>query len=251
MIKKITTLPVAILLLSASTLASADITSTVTFATDYSFRGISQTDRDPALQADLMYGHESGFYAGLWASNVDFDVDGDNNNIDDDIELDVMIGISRSFGSGMLKDVTWDLMAVRYTYPSGSDTEDYNEYHFGLSFDVMSGTSLSLAVDYSDDVFGSDEDQWYYSAGVDYALPSDFGLSLGVGYSDFDSNVFGNGVPSDYVDWKVGVSKSVMGIDLALEYVGTSSNADEMLAGTDGWEDDRFIFYIGKTFTLK
>jgi len=44
---------------------------TATFTTDYIFRGISNTNQNPAVQAslDATYGI---FYAGIWGSNVDF-----------------------------------------------------------------------------------------------------------------------------------------------------------------------------------
>src|SRR5690606_15187789 len=45
----------------------------VTAATDYVWRGVSQTNEDPALMLDLYAGHESGWYAGASAANVDFD----------------------------------------------------------------------------------------------------------------------------------------------------------------------------------
>ncbi len=41
--------------------------------TDYRFRGLTQTQNDPAVQAGFTLAHDSGFlYLGLWGSNVDF-----------------------------------------------------------------------------------------------------------------------------------------------------------------------------------
>ena len=47
------------------------LSATTVFTTDYIFRGISNTDKDPAVQPefDLTYGM---FYAGIWGSNTDF-----------------------------------------------------------------------------------------------------------------------------------------------------------------------------------
>ncbi|MGC2165225.1 MAG: TorF family putative porin, partial [Gallionella sp.] len=45
-------------------------TGNVGFTTDYTFRGISQNYRSPAVQGGFDYAHSSGFYAGTWASNV-------------------------------------------------------------------------------------------------------------------------------------------------------------------------------------
>jgi uncharacterized protein (TIGR02001 family) len=37
---------------------------------DYRFRGISQTDKDFAVQGGLTVSHESGLYASVWGSSV-------------------------------------------------------------------------------------------------------------------------------------------------------------------------------------
>ena len=48
-----------------------NFSATVTFATDYVFRGVSQTDNKPAVQGSFDYKHPSGAYLGIWGSNVD------------------------------------------------------------------------------------------------------------------------------------------------------------------------------------
>ena len=53
----------------------------VTAVSDYVFRGITQTDSHPAIQGGFDYAHASGLYAGLWASNVDFNDGGVTNTI--------------------------------------------------------------------------------------------------------------------------------------------------------------------------
>src|SRR4051812_17806657 len=37
---------------------------------DYRYRGISQSGRDPALQGGIDYTDKSGFYVGTWASTI-------------------------------------------------------------------------------------------------------------------------------------------------------------------------------------
>lgn len=46
------------------------LTGNVAVVSDYRFRGITNTARKPALQAGIDLAHASGFYGGLWASNV-------------------------------------------------------------------------------------------------------------------------------------------------------------------------------------
>ena len=48
-----------------------DSSMTVTLATDYIWRGQSQTDGAGAIQGSLDFAHESGLYVGAWASNID------------------------------------------------------------------------------------------------------------------------------------------------------------------------------------
>jgi len=56
--------------------------ASVTLASDYVFRGISQTDQDPAVQGSFDYKHPLGVYLGVWASNVDENVSKGNIEID-------------------------------------------------------------------------------------------------------------------------------------------------------------------------
>src|SRR5574341_1330912 len=51
-------------------------TGNVTIASEYIYRGIGQTNRKPALQGGFDYSHSSGFYAGIWGSNISWLADG-------------------------------------------------------------------------------------------------------------------------------------------------------------------------------
>jgi uncharacterized protein (TIGR02001 family) len=46
------------------------LTGNVGLFSQYIFRGMTQTNADPALQGGFDYSHASGFYAGTWASNI-------------------------------------------------------------------------------------------------------------------------------------------------------------------------------------
>ncbi len=49
-----------------------NVTGNIGLFSQYIFRGLTQTDREPALQGGFDYAHSSGFYAGTWASNISF-----------------------------------------------------------------------------------------------------------------------------------------------------------------------------------
>ena len=46
------------------------VSGSVTLATDYRLRGVSQSDKDGAIQGGLTIAHDSGFYVGAWGSNL-------------------------------------------------------------------------------------------------------------------------------------------------------------------------------------
>ena len=84
-------------LLTLSTAALADFSATVNLASDYTFNGVSQTSNDPALQGSLDYAADSGFYAGTWASNVDFG-SGEDTNVEWDAYVGQYFQLNEKFG---------------------------------------------------------------------------------------------------------------------------------------------------------
>jgi len=52
----------------------ASVSANVSFASDYIWRGMTQSD-GPAVQGGFDYASDGGFYAGLWGSNVNFNYD--------------------------------------------------------------------------------------------------------------------------------------------------------------------------------
>ena len=89
----------------------------------YIFRGLTQTDRKPALQGGVDLTHSSGLYLGAWASNISWLRDPYNatGNTSADtyyskgghMELDIYGGYRHSFENGLGIDVG----VLRYQYP--------------------------------------------------------------------------------------------------------------------------------------
>lgn len=91
--------------------AHAGVSGTVTATSDYDFRGISQSATDVALQGSFDWAHDSGFFLGAWASNVDFSSPG--ADFGEEVEVDLYTGFSQSFESG----ASWNAGFVYYLYP--------------------------------------------------------------------------------------------------------------------------------------
>lgn len=224
-------------LLASSPLAQAEFSANVALATDYVFRGISQTGEDPALQGGFDFKHASGFYAGVWGSNVEF-----SPAVDDaSLELDYYAGMTGEVGGGL----GWDVGAIYYAYPGAkSDANlDYWEAKGALSYAFKGVTlepSVSLALYYSPEFTGETGDATYVVGSLDLALPRDFGLSLHVGQQNIDETV-----PDSYVEYGVGISKELAGFGLALNYHGTNGDGED-LAGE--LADDRVVFSVSRSF---
>ncbi|MFR0657359.1 TorF family putative porin, partial [Pantoea sp. SIMBA_079] len=73
-------------LLSAGA-AHAEVSGSITLTSDYLFRGITQTDGEPALQGGLEWAGDSGFYVGAWGSSISWLSDSDPD-ISSQLELD-------------------------------------------------------------------------------------------------------------------------------------------------------------------
>jgi uncharacterized protein (TIGR02001 family) len=214
-------------LIAAAGAANAGVSSTWTATSDYDFRGFTQTDEDPALQASIDFATDSGWYIGAWASNVDFP------GYDGSLELDLYTG----FSGGEEDGLGWDVGLIWYNYPDsdGSDTEskipDFPEIYGKLSYGMFSGK-----VWYSNDFGGSDEDAIYVQGDASIPLPANFTFDLHAGYSFGD--YWDNG-GSEYMDYSAGVGYALGNFNLSLKYVDTD---------IDGLDTDRVIFTVATTF---
>jgi uncharacterized protein (TIGR02001 family) len=187
-------------LLAVAGAANADITVTPTITSDYDFRGITQTDEDPALQLGLNYTHESGFYAGAWGSNVDFP------GADADLEIDLFAGFT---GGDAAESFGYDIGAILYAYPSSDDADEVIEVYGGISKDWFSGKLW-----FSPDL--ADETAWYVEGNGAFPLPQEFSLGVHLGYSFGDA---WDGV--EHLDYSIGVNKTLGNFALNLKWVDT------------------------------
>ena len=130
------TAPLLAIALVAATIAEAraDVSSTIALSSDYDFRGITQTARDPAVSASLDWTNESGFYLGAWASNVDF-------GLESDFEVDALGGYRGKIND----DTAYDIGAVYYSFWPDDDDVNFAELYAGLSYKAVSGEAVVLA----------------------------------------------------------------------------------------------------------
>lgn len=199
---------------------AAELSANAGITSNYVFRGVTQTDDGVALQGGIDYVHEVGFYAGAWASNVEFGA-GDKG-----YETDLYAGYNFELNENVMFDVGY----IAYLYTSINGDPDQDEIYFGASFKDVSLTyyvgNRDVGADYT-----------YIDLKYSMALPSDFNLHLHYG------NMADDTPNQDYEDVAIGVSKEIAGFDVGLTV--TSIDADPNIL-----EDDEVFISVTKVFNL-
>eukprot|EP01030_Chromulinospumella_sphaerica_P020610 gene20610-20526_t len=154
-------------------------------ATDYIFRGVSQTDGPQIFGgADISNGP---LYAGFWASNVDF---GD----DTDAELDLYVGVKPELGP-----VTLDLAAIYYAYIGDSSASDYEFLELKVAGSIPVGpATIGTAWYYSPEFFGNTGEALYGEINGSWAINDKWSVGGAVGSQDVQN-------AGNYNTWNLGV----------------------------------------------
>jgi uncharacterized protein (TIGR02001 family) len=230
--------------------AKSPISANVGLVTDYAYRGISQTNSKPALQGGFDYAHSSGFYAGVWGSNISWLSDltdtapGGIGNVSSSLELDGYVGFKGDIGtSGFGYDVGVLTYYYPGDYPANFTSPDTTELYVAGSYSIFS-LKYSHAVT---NLFGAPDSKnsGYLDAALNFTLPGDVGLGLHVGRQQVNCSGC-----TDYTDYKISLSKEYIGLNWGVAYVDTSLHGDKELFGPTGrsLSDGRFIVSVSKSF---
>lgn len=217
MIRKFMVAGAASAVLVAPALAQeVEVSGNVSIATDYMWRGVSQTNGDFAVSGgfDLAAGN---FYIGTWGSNVDF-----GDSTDTNLELDFYGGFAGETAAGL----GWDVGVIYYNYPDSSDSDlDFLEIYGGLAYTLENGLGLGGYL-----YFDPDNETLYADFSADYSLTEELsvGATFGTYLDGFD----------EYTNWSIGGSYATpVGLDLGLSYV--DSDVDGL--------DDAVVFSVSKS----
>ncbi|MDN5417030.1 MAG: TorF family putative porin [Acinetobacter sp.] len=214
---------------------------------DYRFRGVTQAQNDPAVQATFALTHSSGLYAGVFGSNVNF------GGPDPHLELDPYIGYSTAL-EGFTSKPVLDVGLWYYNYPSASDLnwlELYGKLTFKNAF--TEGDSILTNINYTNDYAGADASSWNVNAG--YSVPfgsTGFGGVANVGYTVVtDDDKYNFNGDDNYVDWKVGVTyvpKSIPSLTAELAAIGTNTDTDGLTNVAKRAVETGAVFTLTKAF---
>ncbi len=197
---------------SAAMAADGSVTYNIALTNDYVFRGISQVqgvnlphhENGAALQGGIDYKSASGFYAGVWASNVQFPSDPKA-----DLETDVYFGTTPTVGNW-----SFDFGIIGYIYPQ-SDTDTTWELKTAVSHPIGKGT-IGVA-----SYWGSDTlDKPYYEVNASYPLAKDWTVS----------GAMGNNELGQYTTWNAGLTYALTEhLSLDLRYSEASHNPNRTI----------------------
>jgi len=230
-------------------------TGNAAVVSDYRFRGISQTYKEPALQGGLDYSHSSGLYLGTWASTLSRLSFPKGNGI----ELDLYGGYKWE----VAKDTMLDVGVLHYYYSgaswsyiamNGGANQKFNntELYFAANYKWLSG-KVSYAVS---DYFGTNAStvgnlcETSGIGDINHCIPTTRGGSKGTTYTELNAayplsdNLTLNAHVGylrvnhyselNYTDWKLGVNYNLNGWSIGANYVDTNANKGFYNIGKNG-----------------
>lgn len=199
----------AALLTAGAASAEGSLSYNVAVTSDYVWRGITQNDEEPALQAGIDY--SAGiFYAGAWASNV---VEGA------DVEVDLYAGFKPTAG-----DFSFDLGVIHYAY-TGDDELNFTEVKGAVSYPVGTGSMGIAYYTPTEDTF----DTYYVELNGAFPITEKLSVSGAIGKQEFAD-------VGSYDTWNLGGTYAITDVfSVDLRYHDTSEDIpgfDERVAVT-------------------
>jgi uncharacterized protein (TIGR02001 family) len=237
-----TTVAVVVAGLCSTGAMAGDFTANASVSNNYLWRGLTQTQNEPAVSGGIDYGHESGLYVGTWVSNVEY---GDSDSYS--YENDIYVGYA-----GEYEGIGYDIGYLYYNYDEDNDI-DFGEVYGSLSYMNFSVTAWLFAHTEANESIGvgatgSDYDfdfgsAYYLEGNYAYEIKEGLELGLHVGYhnGDFvDAFNFADGT-DDYVDWNVSISKAGFG------FVVSGTDLDD---SPSGLQNDQIKYVVSYSFDI-
>lgn len=177
---------------------------------DYRYRGVSVSDRKPALQAELTATHRSGVYGDLYLSTIDeygAGEDGDGAKV----EATLTGG-----WAGAVRGLDVDLAVAAYLYPNG-DTVSYFEFPVQVGRTVGPVTWIVGAAYAPSQAALYHKDDGYVWGELDYAFVRSNVQAFGA--MGYESGAY---APGGRTDWSLGLRTSFRRLQLGLSVVDSS-----------------------------
>lgn len=197
------------------------VTGSAAIVSQYRFRGISQSDNKPAVQASITVSDKSGFYISTWGSSA---TAGNSTVNIGGTEIDVYGGYTHALGK---TGVTFDGGLYGYLYP-GASAGDYFELYGSLTkaygpLTAKAGLNWAPKQDYFTNLQNSSSTyithyNMYEYFELGYSVPKlPITLHGHIGHTGGGLNYV-----KEYMDYSVGVSYKWKSLTFDISAVGTN-----------------------------
>lgn len=200
----------ALWLLLIATEVFAQVSGTATLVSDYRFRGLSLSENNPAAQFGVAYDGAQGWYAGAFASTVDFAAASGSG-----LQAVPYVGYALRTDAGL----TWEAGADYSAFTGSARYYNYPEAYVGVASDRLSGRLY-----YSSHYFGENIPTLYGEVNATQPLFDRVRLLAHFGMlRDTDGNLYYRG-PERLLDGRVGIGLDFDKISVQLSWVGINSS---------------------------
>ena len=196
------------LLCVTAPVAAAEVSAYATATTDFVWRGVTQSDGDPALQLGADLSIATGIYLGFWGSTIDIS---NGPTRQRDTQVNYYIG----YVAPSARDWSFGGHIVAYTFPGAESDIDYDYLEIALTANY--DDRLWFEYSYSDDLYHSGRRSHNFDIYAEHALAAAWTFGVGAGYYDV-SSLTGSG----YANWQLGVTHSIKRVDIDLRYHDTN-----------------------------
>ena len=185
------------------------LTGNVGVYSQYIFRGLTQTNKNPALQGGFDYAHASGLYAGTWMSNISWltDTPTATGYKGGSLEMDFYGGYKGSLGG----DVGYDVGVLQYYYPGNFSSTTYTGTVKADTLEAYGALSWKwLSAKYSQSInkntFGvsNSKNTYYLDLAATVPVTDSVNVVAHYGMQKYDGGT--NDKYYSYNDWKVGAT---------------------------------------------
>ena len=194
---------------------AATLSGNAALTTDYVWRGTTQTQGDPAVQAGFKLASDSGFYGSVWGSNVEFAPETHASS-----EFDFTVG----WAGELAADWALDVNLLRYQYPSTTVDLNWTELNGTLTY----AGNYWLSMGYSNEALGGQDDGLYTQIGARFPINDLLRIEGAVGYYYLD----GYSVAAD--SYTHGQLSAVWAVKAPLELRVTAHATDSNAEGIFG-----------------
>lgn len=211
------------------------ITGSATVASQYRFRGLSQSNNQPVIQGSITLSHSSGFYISTWGSSASSNAYADSPIDIGGTEIDVYGGWTKEVGAGVKVDVG----VYGYLYPgsakiNGGTSGNYYEFYGSLA-KTVGPVSAKVGVYYAPaqkvfnlSVFSPTRNNTYVYGELSGAIP---GTPITL-HGHLGHTGGGFDYAKQYLDYTVGASVTWKALTLDASLVGTNVSKSDVLNST-------------------